>query len=60
MSVGLLGVISLTAFYLLEVFRGGADELPEQPQLGVPGLQCRVQVVYDPISASYLYHLFSL
>lgn len=45
---------------VLEVFRGGADELPDQPQLGVPGFQRRVQVVYDPISASYLYHLFSL
>ena len=37
-----------------EVLRAGGDQRPEFYQLIVPGGQGRVQVVYDPVAASYV------
>ena len=44
----------------LELLRGGTEELPDLRQLPIPGSQGGVEVVHDPVSASYFYHLDSL
>ena len=43
----------------LELLRGGTEELPDFHQLPVPGPQGGVEVVHNPVSASYFYHLIS-
>ena len=40
-----------------EVLRTGGNQRPDLRQLVVPRSQGRVEVVYDPVSASYFYHL---
>src|SRR5699024_6814130 len=42
-----------------EVLWAGADERPEFCELIVPGSKGRIEIVYDPVSASYLPHLLS-
>ena len=44
----------------LEFLRGGTEELPDLRQLPIPGPQGGVEIVHDPVSASYFYHLDSL
>ena len=41
----------------LELLRRDAEELPDLHQFPIPGSQGRVEVVHDPVSASYFYHL---
>ena len=38
----------------LEILRAGGDQRPELRQFVVPGGQSGVQVVYDPVSTSYV------
>lgn len=43
----------------LEILRAGADERPDLRELVIPGPKGGIEVVHDPVSASYLPHLLS-
>ncbi len=42
-----------------EFLQGGTEKLLDLRQLPVPGPQGGVEIVHDPVSASYFYHLAS-